>query len=71
MWNCKFKLFDSNSIQQNCYYKNYKIKYYFDSYENITVLPFKELIKYVGKENILFNNNQFKIINIHLFASMF
>lgn len=38
-----------------CYYKKDKIKYYFDSYGG---KPPKELVKYLGKDNIFMNDSQ-------------
>ena len=50
--------FDGNGTHWVCYYKKDKIKYYFDSYGNIVDKPPIELVKYLGKDKIFFNDNQ-------------
>lgn len=48
--------FDGNGTHWVCYYKKDNIKYYFDSYGNAN--PPVELIKYLGKDNIFYNDSQ-------------
>lgn len=55
--------FSGNGTHWICYYKKNNIKYYFDSYGNIIDRPFKELINYLGKENIYFNDSQIQLYN--------
>jgi len=43
------------------YYKNHDKKYYFDSYGNAS-LP-KELVKYLGAENLFYNSYRFQNYN--------
>lgn len=49
---------DGNGTHWLCYYKKHNLKFYFDSYGNIIDRPFLELIKYLGKENIYYNDSQ-------------
>lgn len=45
-----------NGTHWVCYYKKDKIKYYFDSYGNVN--PPIELVKYLGKDDIFYNDSQ-------------
>ena len=55
--------FDTNGTHWVIYYKNDKIKYYFDSYGKMINKPLKEIVTYVGKNNIFFNDNQIQDYN--------
>lgn len=50
--------FSGSGTHWICYYKKDNIKLYFDSYGSIIDRPFKELIEYLGSENIYFNDSQ-------------
>lgn len=50
--------FYGNGTHWVCYYKKDKIKYYFNSYGSIIDKPPKELVKYLGKDNIFYNDSQ-------------
>ena len=55
--------FEGNGTHWVCYFKKDKIKYYFDSYGNIVDKPPIELVKYLGKNNIFYNDNQIQDYN--------
>lgn len=55
--------FDTNGTHWVCYYKNNKKIFYFDSYGNLIDRPVKELITYLGKNNIYYNDNQIQDYN--------
>lgn len=55
--------FEGNGTHWVCYFKKDKIKYYFDSYGNIVDKPPFELVKYLGKNNIFYNDNQIQDYN--------
>lgn len=40
------------------YYKNYKSKYFFYSYEKLIDKRINQLVKCLGKDNVFFNYNQ-------------
>lgn len=48
--------FDTIGAHWVFYYKNYKIKYYFDSYRKQTDKPIMKTINYLGKHNIIFKD---------------
>ena len=54
-----------NSYQEGshwtAYYKNKDKKYYFDSYEDAP--PPKELVRYLGSKNLVYNNRRFQNYN--------
>ena len=54
---------NGNGTHWICYYKKDKKKYYFDSYGNVIDKPFKELVKYLGKDNIYYNDSQVQSYN--------
>lgn len=43
------------------YFKNRNKKYYFNSYGNLQ--PSKELVEYLGKDNLIYNENRLQNIN--------
>ena len=47
-----------NGTHWVCYYKSEKNAYYFDSYGRIEDKPPVELIKYLGKNDLYFNDSQ-------------
>ena len=52
---------NQNGSHWVAYYKNNDEKYYFDSYGNAP--PPKELVKYLGPENLFYNSKRFQNYN--------
>jgi hypothetical protein len=55
---------DQEGSHWTAYYKNSDKKYYFDSYG--IAPPPKQLVTYLGSENLIYNRKDFKIKTIHL-----
>ena len=55
--------FDGKGTHWVCYYKIDKIKYYFDSYGRIEDKPPLELMKYLGEDNLYYNDSQIQYNN--------